>query len=71
MLKQQMPIPAMLKRFQPPSGGCVLKLLTKILFLILLVPAAFGRLCVETSSGSLLLMCFEPAAFGRLCVETG
>ena len=33
-------------------------------------PAAFGRLCVETSYLALLRMEALPAAFGRLCVET-
>ena len=37
-------------RLQPPSGGCVLKLITKPLLLISFLPAAFGRLCVETSA---------------------
>ena len=35
-----------------------------------LIPAAFGRLCVETrfeDNGATLAF---PAAFGRLCVET-
>ena len=34
---------------QPPSGGCVLKHLSQQFGYILFVPAAFGRLCVETS----------------------
>ena len=33
-------------------------------------PAAFGRLCVETSAGTTSKRRFSPAAFGRLCVET-
>ena len=33
---------------QPPSGGCVLKRDPAIKFQSLKVPAAFGRLCVET-----------------------
>ena len=33
---------------QPPSGGCVLKLLLGIFGLNQPVAAAFGRLCVET-----------------------
>ena len=33
-------------------------------------PAAFGRLCVETSSSSSKDVEPPPAAFGRLCVET-
>ena len=34
-----------------------------------LIPAAFGRLCVETLFFSMVDF-FFPAAFGRLCVET-
>ena len=34
------------------------------------LPAAFGRLCVETCNLSDGLFCVLPAAFGRLCVET-
>ena len=34
------------------------------------VAAAFGRLCVETSSGSRSVGTVGAAAFGRLCVET-
>ena len=33
-------------------------------------PAAFGRLCVETSIFFDGRFFFSPAAFGRLCVET-
>ena len=33
-------------------------------------PAAFGRLCVETSETQNGQMFVGPAAFGRLCVET-
>ena len=33
-------------------------------------PAAFGRLCVETSHGITKHRKSRPAAFGRLCVET-
>ncbi|MGN6955965.1 hypothetical protein ACTHT3_19355, partial [Neisseria sp. P0015.S004] len=35
---------------QPPSGGCVLKLLLVLLVQNHQFPAAFGRLCVETNS---------------------
>ena len=35
-----------------------------------MVPAAFGRLCVETSSLINPSRYRRPAAFGRLCVET-
>ena len=33
-------------------------------------PAAFGRLCVETTGSKVLITVSGPAAFGRLCVET-
>ena len=36
--------------FQPPSGGCVLKPTIAYACLLFLLPAAFGRLCVETIS---------------------
>ena len=35
-----------------------------------MMPAAFGRLCVETSFSVVFGSCWGPAAFGRLCVET-
>ena len=70
MLKQVFRRVAKLGRLQPPSGGCVLKQLHKINVFSQRLPAAFGRLCVETivliSSGEKP----SPAAFGRLCVET-
>ena len=34
------------------------------------VPAAFGRLCVETVHQIVICRLKSPAAFGRLCVET-
>ncbi|WP_083324810.1 hypothetical protein, partial [Neisseria sp. HMSC064F03] len=54
----------------PPSGGCVLKLLSVRLRLNLKMPAAFGRLCVETAIAYPFIFRGFPAAFGRLCVET-
>ena len=36
----------------------------------LIGPAAFGRLCVETSQCLEIVGRVAPAAFGRLCVET-
>ena len=33
---------------QPPSGGCVLKLINLQGYIQVDLPAAFGRLCVET-----------------------
>ena len=38
--------------------------------LLVVQPAAFGRLCVETAHVLAVLKCLTPAAFGRLCVET-
>ena len=38
-------------RFQPPSGGCVLKRGMTGSAVQFGLPAAFGRLCVETSNG--------------------
>ena len=35
---------------QPPSGGCVLKRPTREKYLAKIRPAAFRRLCVETTS---------------------
>ena len=34
------------------------------------LPAAFGRLCVETQMMDYYFYLGLPAAFGRLCVET-
>ncbi|EIG30436.1 hypothetical protein HMPREF1051_1267 [Neisseria sicca VK64] len=56
---------------QPPSGGCVLKPSLCVVPLLLIPPAAFRRLCVETFDflgGHACLL--APAAFRRLCVET-
>ena len=55
---------------QPPSGGCVLKLIGREFNHGEMDAAAFGRLCVETLmiDGLITLDC--AAAFGRLCVET-
>ena len=55
---------------QPPSGGCVLKLLKAKVRLIRQLAAAFGRLCVETVWLSTCNLASCAAAFGRLCVET-
>ena len=54
---------------QPPSGGCVLKLQIGIAGTWVL-PAAFGRLCVETAETHVCFAYVATAAFGRLCVET-
>ena len=55
---------------QPPSGGCVLKQEITCKHLYLPAPAAFRRLCVETSKNLPSRLLLGPAAFGRLCVET-
>ena len=55
---------------QPPSGGCVLKPFLGRLYVKLPKPAAFRRLCVETSFSSCAFKSRFPAAFRRLCVET-
>ena len=54
---------------QPPSGGCVLKH-DGAADCLHLRPAAFRRLCVETTMTILLNRIGRPAAFRRLCVET-
>ena len=55
---------------QPPSGGCVLKLPYTDAAALKSMPAAFGRLCVETLDKVNKMADDGPAAFGRLCVET-
>ena len=55
---------------QPPSGGCVLKQHLIVSVAVGLEPAAFRRLCVETSGCLALGRALSPAAFRRLCVET-
>ncbi len=55
---------------QPPSGGCVLKLIYCGRYSDIPRPAAFGRLCVETRNINGSPLRLNPAAFGRLCVET-
>ena len=59
----------LLREAQPPSGGCVLKLLLVVVLRPVLA-AAFGRLCVETGIDIILITQMPAAAFGRLCVET-
>ena len=58
------------QRIQPPSGGCVLKHRGTDGHALATVPAAFGRLCVETLPTECVEQHLDPAAFGRLCVET-
>ena len=48
MLKQNQYAVIVYREIQPPSGGCVLKLLQIYAFQTAKKPAAFGRLCVET-----------------------
>ena len=55
---------------QPPSGGCVLKLIILIIRTLIALAAAFGRLCVETLERYPASLDGSAAAFGRLCVET-
>ena len=55
---------------QPPSGGCVLKLPFFFLLYKSRLPAAFRRLCVETTYTAGMSGSGGPAAFRRLCVET-
>ena len=59
------------KRQQPPSGGCVLKPMSRTVSELVAMPAAFGRLCVETGYLLAFFVQPNPAAFRRLCVETG
>ena len=40
------------------------------MLMIATIPAAFGRLCVETGEYPDFVPTDGPAAFGRLCVET-
>ena len=48
----------------------MLKLIGCAELLLLVVSAAFGRLCVETNAMVSWLARILSAAFGRLCVET-
>ena len=48
MLKLHEPEKSFRQIAQPPSGGCVLKLLYRRKFPLKIGPAAFRRLCVET-----------------------
>ena len=72
MLKQFKSITRTNHTAQPPSGGCVLKLIDEVAERVDIDPAAFGRLCVETVDNlhAHAFGCAGPAAFGRLCVET-
>ena len=70
VLKQQKQINHCHLFHQPPLGGCVLKRYDYQRRLTLTRPAAFRRLCVETSAQHLPMLWRDPAAFRRLCVET-
>ena len=69
-MKQKLDVGFDVNLYQPPSGGCVLKLKRIAVAFCDGYPAAFGRLCVETFSWSPICEAAQPAAFGRLCVET-
>ena len=70
MLKHQAGRQSEAHTIQPPSGGCVLKLMAEGRSTRIYPPAAFGRLCVETFATGDIADKLGPAAFGRLCVET-
>ena len=70
MLKQNMNRNQLVDKTQPPSGGCVLKLVINDERWMIVPAAAFGRLCVETQQGRGNNYKEPAAAFGRLCVET-
>ena len=70
MLKHNYLSFTLLSSSQPPSGGCVLKHAINRYGISRIIPAAFGRLCVETISPVNPTGAVPPAAFGRLCVET-
>ena len=55
---------------QPPSGGCVLKLIVWHLLSSFKIAATFGWLCVETGKLTLKIKQHSAATFGWLCVET-
>ena len=70
MLKRQKRFGVNANPTQPPSGGCVLKLLVLHTLFSTTASAAFGRLCVETNKCPAHTTDRASAAFGRLCVET-
>ncbi len=55
---------------QPPSGGCVLKLLFLLDCCVMNSAATFGWLCVETGYWLQQADDMTAATFGWLCVET-
>ncbi len=50
VLKRSIRYPSATDVFQPPLGGCVLKHIIKLAKVIIPSPAAFRRLCVETTT---------------------
>ena len=56
---------------QPPSGGCVLKLLTAVAMLLICAQPPSGGCVLKQRSGQGVMVAQVPAAFRRLCVETG
>ena len=55
---------------QPPSGGCVLKLVSLLQIPTCHRAATFGWLCVETMYQKWKMAGMVAATFGWLCVET-
>ena len=53
VLKQGGDVVLRVRLSQPPSGGCVLKFCVHVVGYGILLPAAFGRLCVETVKAAL------------------
>ena len=70
MLKQGRATDGARQPAQPPLGGCVLKQNIGTASVVLVFPAAFRRLCVETDDLIHVFLTEKPAAFRRLCVET-
>ena len=71
MLKQNMGFLLITNGCQPPSGGCVLKLLVILsLSNILFVQPPSGGCVLKHGIHRVACQNADPAAFGRLCVET-
>ncbi len=60
----------MLYLFQPPSGGCVLKLSDGLFRQLRIGQPPSGGCVLKLLGVGLVLLSESPAAFGRLCVET-
>ena len=69
-MKRLINLPCRACRQQPPSGGCVLKPRIFRHRDFFAHPAAFRRLCVETTAFFRAVGSWCAAAFRRLCVET-